>query len=309
MEQDQQLLETQLEPILKYFDDESVIEIMLKGGGSVIVESFRTGMSVVPERIEEAQKEVIVRILAHQEEKKILFQNYSMGAKFRGCRVHVITPPVSTDGIVINFRIPPRLNPTLEDYVEGGLLAGEQADYLREIVAAKKNFVICGGTGSGKTTLLRALLLLIPDDCTRHMYIVEDNQEIDLKHIRNKTQIKVIDQIYSYQQAVRDALRMRPDSIVFGELRDGAAYDLLKAWNTGHSGGFCTIHANSASEAVDRLVQLAEEQVMNASKQMIVSAIDLIIYMEKSQGKFCVKEIIEPLSWNGESVTVKRIRG
>ncbi len=102
---------------------------------------------------------------------------------------------------------------------------------------------------------------------------------------------------------------MRPDSIVFGELRDGAAYDLLKAWNTGHSGGFCTIHANSASEAVDRLVQLAEEQVMNASKQMIVSAIDLIIYMEKSQGKFCVKEIIEPLSWNGESVTVKRIRG
>ena len=142
MEQDQQLLETQLEPILKYFDDESVIEIMLKGGGSVIVESFRT------------------RILAHQEEKKILFQNYSMGAKFRGCRVHVITPPVSTDGIVINFRIPPRLNPTLEDYVEGGLLAGEQADYLREIVAAKKNIVICGGTGSGKTTLLRALLLL-----------------------------------------------------------------------------------------------------------------------------------------------------
>lgn len=160
MEQDQQLLETQLEPILKYFDDESVIEIMLKGGGSVIVESFRTGMSVVPERIEEAQKEVIVRILAHQEEKKILFQNYSMGAKFHGCRVHVITPPVSTDGIVINFRIPPRLNPTLEDYVEGGLLAGEQADYLREIVAAKKNIVICGGTGSGKTTLLRALLLL-----------------------------------------------------------------------------------------------------------------------------------------------------
>ena len=160
MEQDQQLLETQLEPILKYFDDESVIEIMLKGGGSVIVESFRTGMSVVPERIKEAQKEVIVRILAHQEEKKILFQNYSMGAKFRGCRVHVITPPVSTDGIVINFRIPPRLNPTLEDYVEGGLLIPEQADYLREIVAAKKNIVICGGTGSGKTTLLRALLLL-----------------------------------------------------------------------------------------------------------------------------------------------------
>lgn len=78
MEQDQEILETQLEPILKYFDDETVIEIMLKADGSVIVESFKTGMHVVPERIEEAQKEIIARILAHQEEKKILFQNYSM---------------------------------------------------------------------------------------------------------------------------------------------------------------------------------------------------------------------------------------
>ena len=92
MEQDQEILETQLEPILKYFDDETVIEIMLKADGSVIVESFKTGMHVVPERIEEAQKEIIARILAHQEEKKILFQNYSMGAKFHGCRVHLITP-------------------------------------------------------------------------------------------------------------------------------------------------------------------------------------------------------------------------
>ena len=232
-----------------------------------------------------------------------------MGAKFHGCRVHLITPPVSPDGTVINFRIPPRLNPTLDDYVANGLLVPEQAEYLREIVAARKNIVICGGTGSGKTTLLRALLLLIPDDCERHIYVVEDNQEINLKHIRNKTQIKTIDQIYTYQQAVRDALRMRPDSIIFGELRDGSAYDLLKAWNTGHSGGFCTIHANSATEAIDRLVQLAEESVMNASKQMIVSAIDLIIYMEKSKGKFSVKEIIEPISWDGTSVSVKKIRG
>ena len=309
MEQDQEILETQLEPILKYFDDETVIEIMLKADGSVIVESFKTGMHVVPERIEEPQKEIIARILAHQEEKKILFQNYSMGAKFHGCRVHLITPPVSPDGTVINFRIPPRLNPTLDDYVANGLLVPEQAEYLREIVAARKNIVICGGTGSGKTTLLRALLLLIPDDCERHIYVVEDNQEINLKHIRNKTQIKTIDQIYTYQQAVRDALRMRPDSIIFGELRDGSAYDLLKAWNTGHSGGFCTIHANSATEAIDRLVQLAEESVMNASKQMIVSAIDLIIYMEKSKGKFSVKEIIEPISWDGTSVSVKKIRG
>lgn len=103
-------------------------------------------MQIVPERIEEAQKEIIARILAHQEEKKILFQNYSIGAKFRGCRVHLITSPVSSDGIVINFRISPRLNPTLDDSVSNGLLIKEQADCLRGIAAARKNIVICNGT-------------------------------------------------------------------------------------------------------------------------------------------------------------------
>lgn len=307
--EDQKILETQLKSLLKYFDDESVIEIMLKADGSVIVESYKTGMTLVPERIEESQKETIVRILAHQEQKEILFKKYSMAAKFRGCRVHAITPPVSPNGIVINFRIPPRFNPSLDDYVTRGLLEKDQADQLRQFVGDRKNIVISGGTGSGKTTLLRALLLLIPNDCQRHVYVVEDNQEIDLKHLDNKTEIKTVDQIYSFQQATKDSLRMRPDSIIFGELRDGSAYDLLKAWNTGHDGGFCTIHANSATEAIDRLIQLSEEAVVNVSRQMIVSAVDLIIHMEKRQGKFTVKEIVQPLAWDGKSVSVKKIRG
>lgn len=295
-EREEQALLKYLTPIIHYFEDDCVQEIQLMADGSVIVEDFKNGMHVVTERIEEKTKELIARTISHISDQNIFYSSLSVPGTVPkyNARVQIITPPV-TLGIRINFRLPGKKIISLMDMLSAGLLDEDTYNFLINALENEKNIVISGATGSGKTTFLNALLDSIEDDCNRHLYIIEDRPEIRCSN-KNATFIQTHFK-YTHQMALFDALRMNPTSIFFGEIRDKAALDLLKAWNTGHKGGMATVHANSATETIERLKQMYEETGAICDRAVIYNAVDLILFVEKQRenGKtrFVIKEGIE----------------
>lgn len=185
-----------------------------------------------------------------------------------------------------------------------------QAGVLRQAAVERRNLLISGGTGSGKTTLANALLAE-PAFADDRVFLIEDTPELqcsawDLVPVltrRHPVVIGVVD-------LVRDALRMRPDRIVVGEMRDGAAaLETLKAWNTGHPGGLSTIHANSASEALSRLEDLLTETGLGPCRRMIGQAVDVVVHIRRTARGRCVDEIlrIDP-QVEGYAITGKAAR-
>src|SRR5690606_17592688 len=196
-------------------------------------------------------------------------------------------PPVTT-APAFSIRKRPAVIWTLADYVRDGAMSDAQAEILRRAVKERRNILISGGTGSGKTTLANALLAE-PAFADDRVFLVEDTPELqcsawDLVSVltrRHPRPIGVVD-------LVRDALRMRPDRIVVGEMRDGAAaLETLKAWNTGHPGGLSTIHANSAAETLARLEDLLAEVAAQVPRRAVGQAIDLIVHIRRTrEGRF-----------------------
>ena len=164
-----------------------------------------------------------------------------------------------------------------------GVLDETQASLLWEAILSRKNILVAGGTGSGKTTFTNALLSVLATTGHRVM-LIEDTPELSCDS-PNMVAVRVNRQAaFDYQRALFVALRMRPDRLIVGELRDGlAALELLKAWNTGHAGGMTTLHANSARACLMRLEQLLQEQLPQAPKGLIAQAVDLVVYIERVQ--------------------------
>ncbi|MGB7980926.1 MAG: TadA family conjugal transfer-associated ATPase [Candidatus Nanopelagicales bacterium] len=177
-----------------------------------------------------------------------------------GQRLHAVLPPLSVRGTTISLRIPSRRRFTLTDLVAAGTLDEAGADWLAAIIAARVAFLVSGGTGSGKTSVLGALLGLV--DPRERIVVVEDTSELDPEH-PHVVSMEARPANLEGQGAiplrtlVRQALRMRPDRVVVGEVRGAEVVDLLAAMNTGHEGGCGTVHANSATAVPDRLVALA----------------------------------------------------
>ena len=176
------------------------------------------------------------------------------------------------------IRLPARQVFKLDDYVAKKILTAAQAGYLQTAVMQRKNILLGGGTGSGKTTLANALLDVIAGTGDR-VIIIEDNRELQC-HAENKVHF-FTDAHVSLQRALFDSLRWRPDRIIIGEVRDKAALDLLKAWNTGHPGGVATIHADSTEEMLTRMCQLIEENNMIAPRDFVAQTIDLCVHIER----------------------------
>jgi pilus assembly protein CpaF len=176
-----------------------------------------------------------------------------------GARLHCVIPPISATGTLISLRVPQRAAFTLDDLVARGTVDEHGAQVLREVVAARLAFLISGGTGSGKTTVLATLLGLTPVD--ERLVIVEDSTELDPRHphvVRLQARTANVEGagVVSLRDLVRQALRMRPDRLVLGEVRGAEVVDLLAAMNTGHEGGAGTLHANSAADVPARLEAL-----------------------------------------------------
>ena len=170
---------------------------------------------------------------------------------------------------------------TLDDYIKTGRLTDEQAAVLRELIKERKNILVCGGPGSGKTTVTNALIIEASEcDPNQRFIILEDLPELQCT-ARNKVAMLTSDNV-SMTGLLRAAMRMRPDRILIGEVRGAESLDMLKAWNTGCPGGICTVHANGAAEAIQRITDLAMEAGLTTPPiQLVAHTIHAVVSVER----------------------------
>jgi len=232
-----------------------------------------------------------------------------------GSRVNAIIPPLSIDGPVLSIRRFGAEPLKMEKLVEYKALTREIAEMLQMCVTARLNTLISGGTGAGKTTLLNALSAYIPD--TERIVTIEDSAELQLQQphvVRLETRPSNIEGKGEVAQRdlVKNALRMRPDRIVIGEVRGGEAIDMLQAMNTGHDGSLTTIHANTPRDALSRLETMIQMTGMNLSeramRQQIASALDVVLQVARlSDGTRRVTSISEITGMEGDTITMQEV--
>ena len=273
-------LRVALTPIIDFLDDPLIVEIMVNPDGKVWVDKVKVGMYFTDTVMPAEEIERIIRLLAAEMKTEVNENRPYLSAKVPGwgARVQASVPPI-VSAPAFSFRKPAKVVFPLQDYVDRQILSHEDAEFLRQAVRDKKNILVAGGTGSGKTTFVNALLQEVANTNDR-VYIVEDNPELQCD-AENKVEIFVQPPVYTYQKAIMDALRFRPDRIIVGEVRDSAAIDMLKAWNTGHPGGIATIHANSVSSSLDRLCQLCEEIMPHAPRYLIAEAVNVCVHIKR----------------------------
>jgi pilus assembly protein CpaF len=223
-----------------------------------------------------------------------------------GSRVAAVLPPCSIDGITLTIRKFNTRHFTMADLIENGTLSAETALLLREKVSNRQNILISGGTGSGKTTLLSILADSLPDD--ERILLIEDTAELNIRKSnlvrfethREQTGLPAV----TVRDLLKAALRYRPDRIIVGEVRGGEAFDLLQALNTGHAGSLCTLHANSARQAVTRfadcVLQSGIELPHRAIMANIGSAVDLLVHIGRTKGRRAVSEIAAMRGFDNE---------
>ena len=231
-----------------------------------------------------------------------------------GSRVHLIMPPAALEGTTLTIRKFPEKPLTWRDLVNFGSFTEEVAMFLKACVEIHLNVVVSGGTGSGKTTLLNVLSSFIPDK--ERIVTVEDSAELQLQQrhvVRLETcppKQGTTEGALHIRDLVKGSLRMRPDRIVVGEIRDGAALDMLQAMNTGHDGSLTTVHANNARDAVARLETLAMmagmDLPLNVIRSQIASAVDMIVQQARlKDGSRKIIQITEIQGMEGEFVTLQ----
>ena len=232
-----------------------------------------------------------------------------------GSRVNVVVPPVSVDGPVVTIRKFPQSRMTIEDFIRLGTLTNYMAKFLEACVVARLNILISGNTSSGKSTMLNILSTFIPS--LERIVTIEDAVELQLKQrhvVRLETKLPNVDGsgAVSIRDLVRNALRMRPDRLIVGEVRGGEALDMLQAMNTGHSGSITTLHANSPRDAIARLETTAlmagVELPVTAIRKQISSAINLVVHMNRMpDGSRKTMQITEIAGMEGDVVTQQDI--
>ena len=296
------LLATGLGPLEPLLADPGVDEVMVNGPGSVYVE--RRG------RLERAPVEfagdaellhAIERVLAPLGRRVDEASPLCDARLADGSRVNVVIPPLSLSGPCLTIRRFRREGFSLRDLVAGATLPAELAEFLAVCVAARASVLVSGGTGSGKTTTLNALSGAIPGE--ERIVTIEDAAELRLRQrhvVRLEARPANLEGHgeVTIRQLVRNALRMRPDRIVVGEVRGGEALDMLQALNTGHDGSLTTVHANSPEDALRRVETLALMAGVGlphgAVREQAASALDLVVHQARlADGARAVESVTE----------------
>ncbi|NYI80032.1 TadA family conjugal transfer-associated ATPase [Nocardioides panzhihuensis] len=216
-----------------------------------------------------------------------------------GSRFHAVLAPLARPGTVISLRVPSARAFTLDELESSGMVVPAVADLLRRLVLARSAFLVSGGTGSGKTTLLASLLSLVPPE--ERLVLVEDASELrpDHPHVvgleARPANIEAAGAV-ELHTLVRQALRMRPDRLVVGEVRGAEVVDLLAALNTGHEGGCGTLHANSAADVPARVEALALAAGLGreAAHSQFASGVDVVVHLRRRDGRRVLTEIAVP---------------
>ena len=274
--------------ILSYImRDEDVTEIMVNGPDSIYVEKNGV-IEAYPEGFTtEAMLPDVIQKIASSVNRRVNEATPMVDARLPdGSRVNVALPPVSLNGPVVTIRRFPKEPMSMEALVRIGSISREAAEYLRTLVECGYNIFISGGTGAGKTTFLGALAEYIP--VNERVVTIEDSAELRLRKVRNLIRLAsrpaTLEGEYevTIRDLIRNALRMRPDRVIVGEIRSGEALDMLSAMNTGHDGSLSTGHANSAADMLSRIetmVLMGMDLPLSAVRAQIASGIDILVHL------------------------------
>lgn len=261
-------------------EDPQIIEVMLNPSGDVWVDRLGSGMERIGTMNETAATQMLGTI-AHMLGTVINAENPKVEGELPGdgSRVEGVVYPIVK---MPSFNIRKKASAVfpLSLYLEQQRVQEHDVSVLCKAIKERKNMLIVGGTGSGKTTFANAILNemvnLTPD---HRVLLLEDTLELQCKMV-NVVQMRTNDYI-KMRDLLKIAMRQRPDRIIVGEVRGGEALDMLKAWNTGHPGGLCTVHANDAAAGLIRLEQLISEVSQTRMRDLIAEAVDLIVFLKR----------------------------
>jgi len=290
--------------ICSALDEDRVVEVMLNPDGCLFVERLGQGIEMLG-HLPVGAAEVIIGSVAHalQTEADDLRPIISGELPIGGHRFEGLLPPVVSAPMFSIRRRASRLIP-LADYVDDGIMTQSQAGLITDAISRRLNIVVAGGTGSGKTTLANAVIAeIVRQAPEQRLVILEDTAEIQCG-AENAVSLHTSDTA-DMARLLKSTMRLRPDRIIVGEVRDGAALTLLKAWNTGHPGGITTIHANSAVSALRRLEQLTSEASQHPMREVIGEAVDVVISIERTATGRRVREVIRVEGFAGDHYQIE----
>ena len=303
-------------PIQPLLDDISITEIMINGCDNVYIEQSGKLIKTNIHYDDDSQVIKLIDRIIMPLGRRIDPDSPMVDARLPdGSRVNAIIPPVAIDGPSITIRKFQKGKLAIEQLIELGALSKFMAEFIKACILSKFNIIISGGTGTGKTTLLNALSSYIPND--ERIVTIEDAAELSLEQehvVRLETKPANVEGIgaVTIRNLVRNALRMRPDRIVVGEVRGGEAMDMLQAMNTGHDGSMTTMHANTPRDTISRLETMCLmsglELPLKAIRQQIAAAIDLIIQINReNDGSRKVVAITEVVGMEGDTIVLTDI--
>jgi pilus assembly protein CpaF len=302
-----------LDPLLR---DNDISDILVNGPHQIYIEKYgRLQLTDVKFRDNEHLMQIIERIVSAVG-RRVDESSPMVDARLRdGSRVNAIIPPLALDGPAMSIRRFGRDPYRIEDLVNFKALTEEMVRYLKAVVRARLNIIISGGTGAGKTTLLNCLTSFIPHH--ERVLTIEDSAELQLQQphtVRLETRPPNLEGRGEITQRdlVRNALRMRPERIVVGEVRSGEALDMLQAMNTGHDGSLTTVHANNPRDCLQRIemmVLMAGVEIpAKAIRQTIASAINIVLQGTRlADGTRKVTKISEIVGMESDSITMQDV--
>lgn len=268
-------------------EDETISEIMINGPNNIFIEKNGSLFSTQKSFSSEERLRAVIQQIVSSCNRMVNETVPIVDARLSdGSRVNVVLPPVALDGAVMTIRKFPKEFFTMDKLIQMGSITEEAAQFLKMLVQAKYNLFISGGTGCGKTTFLNVLSNFIP--CNERVITIEDSAELQIPSISNLVRLETRNANVEGENAIpmsaliKSALRMRPDRIIVGEVRDHAAMDMVNSMLTGHDGSISTGHGNSASEILLRLetmILMGYDMPIPAIRQQIAAAIDVIIHL------------------------------
>jgi pilus assembly protein CpaF len=302
-----------LEPLLK---DPTITDVLVNGHAKVYVERYGVLEPSLVKFKDEKHLFRIIQKIVSAVGRRIDESSPLVDARLAdGSRVNAVVAPLAIDGSLLSIRKFAKVPISLDRLVDIGSVPLQVAEVLRAVVTARRNVLISGGTGSGKTTMLNAMSAFIGDH--ERIVTIEDSAELQLQQhhvVRLETRPPNIEGKGEITQRdlVKNALRMRPDRIIVGEVRAGEAFDMLQAMNTGHDGSMTTVHANSARDALSRVEQMIGMSGIDiparSSRAQIASAINVVIQVARlSDGRRKLIGLSELTGMEGDVITMQEI--